>query len=241
MKSTFLPLHTVSLAAPAAQYYNSDLSIWISVDPMVDKYPNLSPYTYCADNPVRLVDEDGRDIWEISENGKIINRFEDKSIDQFHIVDSKGNCIAESETYNAGTFNVLADEYGKTLFIVNGNTDNDLCSSFEFFADNMDIEWESMVTTEGKMYLDSNQCGDHTGTFKDIESNGETIAIHCHNHPSGNPTSSGIESKTGDIGFATKRPDTKCYIYTRDKGYSEYNKNTRHDAIILNEFTIYPK
>ena len=54
---------TYSISAfPAAQYYNSALSIWISVDPMVDKYPNLSPYTYCADNPVRLVDKDGIDI-----------------------------------------------------------------------------------------------------------------------------------------------------------------------------------
>ena len=48
--------------SPSARYYNSDLSIWLSVDPMVDKYPNLSPYTYCANNPVRLVDEDGRDF-----------------------------------------------------------------------------------------------------------------------------------------------------------------------------------
>ena len=45
-----------------ARYYNSDLSIWISVDPLADKYPNLSPYTYCAGNPVRMVDEDGMEI-----------------------------------------------------------------------------------------------------------------------------------------------------------------------------------
>ncbi|MBP5709454.1 MAG: hypothetical protein J6W84_00535 [Bacteroidales bacterium] len=43
-----------TISYPAARYYNSDLSIWISVDPLVDKYPNLSPYTYCAGNPVRL-------------------------------------------------------------------------------------------------------------------------------------------------------------------------------------------
>lgn len=29
------------------------------MDPLADKYPNLSPYTYCADNPVRLVDPNG--------------------------------------------------------------------------------------------------------------------------------------------------------------------------------------
>ena len=43
--------------------YNSDLSLWMSVDPMSYKYPNLSPYTYCAGNPVRLVDPDGGVIW----------------------------------------------------------------------------------------------------------------------------------------------------------------------------------
>ena len=42
----------------AARHYNSALSIWLSVDPMADKYPSISPYTYCANNPVRLVDPD---------------------------------------------------------------------------------------------------------------------------------------------------------------------------------------
>ena len=62
---------------PSARYYpsaplrnrNSDLSIWISVDPLSDKYPNLSPYTYCAGNPVRLVDPDGETIWIVGEDG----------------------------------------------------------------------------------------------------------------------------------------------------------------------------
>ena len=40
-------------------YYSSDLSVWLSVDPMAAKYPSLSPYVYCADNPVRLVDPNG--------------------------------------------------------------------------------------------------------------------------------------------------------------------------------------
>ncbi|MBQ9435392.1 MAG: hypothetical protein IJU33_04625, partial [Bacteroidales bacterium] len=45
-----------------ARHYHPTLSIWLSVDPMSDKYPGVSPYVYCADNPVRLVDEDGREI-----------------------------------------------------------------------------------------------------------------------------------------------------------------------------------
>ena len=45
-----------------ARYYDSDISQWLSIDPMADKYPSLSPYNYCADNPVILVDLDGRDF-----------------------------------------------------------------------------------------------------------------------------------------------------------------------------------
>jgi hypothetical protein len=41
-------------------FYHPDLSIWLSVDPMSDKYPNLTPYAYCANNPVNRIDPDGR-------------------------------------------------------------------------------------------------------------------------------------------------------------------------------------
>jgi len=42
-----------------ARYYDSDLSVWLSVDPLADKYPSMSPYMYVAGNPVMLVDPDG--------------------------------------------------------------------------------------------------------------------------------------------------------------------------------------
>ena len=46
-----------------ARYYDSEvLTGWLSVDPMADKYPSLSPYNYCAWNPVKLVDPDGKEI-----------------------------------------------------------------------------------------------------------------------------------------------------------------------------------
>ena len=45
-----------------ARYYTSDLSTWLSVDPMAAKYPSLSPYTYCADNPIKLVDPNGEEF-----------------------------------------------------------------------------------------------------------------------------------------------------------------------------------
>ena len=49
-----------------ARYYSSDLSIWLSVDPMADKYPSMSPYVYCADNPIMLFDPNGQKSWPIA-------------------------------------------------------------------------------------------------------------------------------------------------------------------------------
>ncbi|MCF8298043.1 MAG: RHS repeat-associated core domain-containing protein, partial [Saprospiraceae bacterium] len=55
-----------------ARYYNSDISVWLSVDPMADKYPSLSAYNYCANNPVMLVDPDGMKIKIIHNGNKAI-------------------------------------------------------------------------------------------------------------------------------------------------------------------------
>ena len=35
-------------------------AIWLSVDPLADKYPHISPYVYCGNNPMKFVDPDGR-------------------------------------------------------------------------------------------------------------------------------------------------------------------------------------
>ena len=64
-----------------ARYYDSDISQWLSIDPMADKYPSLSPYNYCADNPVNIIDPDGREIdWVEDKNEKIY--WDNKAINQ---------------------------------------------------------------------------------------------------------------------------------------------------------------
>jgi RHS repeat-associated protein len=50
-----------------ARYYDSELSVWLSVDPMSDKYPSLSPYCYSADNPVVLVDPNGEKVYIVGD------------------------------------------------------------------------------------------------------------------------------------------------------------------------------
>ena len=52
-----------------ARLYNPNLGRWITPDPASEKYYDISPYAYCANNPVILVDPDGEAIrvWDPDE------------------------------------------------------------------------------------------------------------------------------------------------------------------------------
>ncbi len=48
-----------------ARYMDHELmTMWLSVDPMADKYPSIAPYAYCAWNPIKLIDPDGNETIE---------------------------------------------------------------------------------------------------------------------------------------------------------------------------------
>ena len=42
-----------------ARYYDPRTSLWLSTDPLELKFPNISTYTYCVNNPVKLIDPQG--------------------------------------------------------------------------------------------------------------------------------------------------------------------------------------
>ena len=47
-----------------ARMYDAALGRWHTVDPAADRYPNISPYAYCANNPIIYIDPTGMYIEE---------------------------------------------------------------------------------------------------------------------------------------------------------------------------------
>lgn len=48
-----------------ARYYDPELGRFLALDPAASNYPGLSPYAYCANNPVKNVDPDGERWYDI--------------------------------------------------------------------------------------------------------------------------------------------------------------------------------
>jgi len=72
-----------------ARYYDSDISIWLSVDPLADERSWLSPYNYCQWNPVGRVDPTGAlDDDYFNKMGKYLGSDEAKT-DNVKIIDQK--------------------------------------------------------------------------------------------------------------------------------------------------------
>ena len=48
-----------------ARYLDPAGARWLSVDPLWINHPDKTPYNYCLNNPVKLVDPDGRVVWVV--------------------------------------------------------------------------------------------------------------------------------------------------------------------------------
>ena len=107
-----------------SRYYSSDLSVWLSVDPMSDKYPSTSPYAYCRNNPIILVDDNGnkdRPFNPEKDQGQTI--LQNINTPFSYVFDSKGRKIGYSISnyftcYNCHSYawnNSLGSKYSKAV------------------------------------------------------------------------------------------------------------------------------
>ena len=153
-----------------SRYYSSDLSIWLSVDPMSDKYPSLSPYTYCANNPIKLVDPNGEDYETIiNKDNKTITikaiyyakdsdkKNLQKGLDAWNSQSGKYTFTIENGE-NAGTYTI---NFELTMAESDGTSSpiDGISNSFEMVSDNIGGRG---LTNNGRTIKVNNNAPDRT-------------------------------------------------------------------------------
>ena len=191
-----------------ARYYDSDLMTgWLSVDPMADKYPSLSPYAYCAWNPIKLVDPDGEDAWEVDNNGYVKRTNGDGGINQQTVKFSNGT----TKKFNGKNYHTImndlsnSDKNNVSRTMGNENMQDAMADIFLTMADNTDVEWRMdrysdnsyALGTWHKTNASPNVSSLSGGKFDDLN-----IIALIHSHPMlniENPTS--ITSQKESMGY----------------------------------------
>ncbi len=153
------------------RYYLSHYGIWGGVDPLSDKYPSMSPYAYCGNNPVMLVDPDGRYI-EVTNNNDdtytvkngIAN--DDRNI---YVVDKDGNRtgVVVGEMLTNYSFFDANDKVKKgTLIDTKDQSGEDFFNSFKNNTPSL-IRYARNAKAGEKYDFKNTNGGEHT--IKDID------------------------------------------------------------------------
>ena len=80
-----------------ARQYDPIYGRFTSIDPLCEKYPYLSPYAYCGNNPIRFIDPDGRD-WYQNNKTKYYTWYEgQEERDGYTHIGGKGSVLGEFE------------------------------------------------------------------------------------------------------------------------------------------------
>ncbi|MBR6174386.1 MAG: hypothetical protein IKQ52_02195, partial [Bacteroidales bacterium] len=233
------------------RYYSSDLSVWLSVDPMAAKYPSLSPYVYCADNPVKLVDPNGEEISEhIDKYGNIIAHYDDG--DNSVYLHKSGTTEADISTQRRVLNNTGGE--GKKVGELGGNIDqsgffdNKLQLSAQYARKiskmgivNRYISFYEKVKTNGDWDLKNNNSNNHQSPMRTIwgiawkyeQDNGTNTTFSCDYFSNASAADVG-NFHAGYVGVISGFSDEMLF---RGAGIAEVVKlGRRHDPTFKEHF-----
>ena len=143
----------------SARYYAPPT--FISRDPMFEKYPSISPYTYCANNPMKYVDPTGMD-WIEREVEGTKEYFFDRKVTSQAMADEKYGKGAVTRL-QSGT--MVIGEGGRYKYILNNGNDNK-GEVTDLFGNVMDKTKNIQVLSRTIIYATCDECLD-PGTLYD--------------------------------------------------------------------------
>jgi len=103
-----------------ARYYDARIGRWGQVEPLFDKYPSLTPYNYSVDNPLRVIDPNGLDPFEIIVRTYIPTEYafnfrgDNRGTEPYATSYRTEHIITVETNPNVSTNPLISDDKGKT-------------------------------------------------------------------------------------------------------------------------------
>jgi RHS repeat-associated protein len=234
-----------------ARYYDPILGQWTTQDPLAEKYYLWSPYNYCANNPIKNIDTEGLDVWEIDANGNVVNRKTDTRRDAFYKVQKDENGKYQRRTNEDGSEVSISFAYGtiksqKDIKVkvenANGEVEKDKITIFKVEGDkNASDLYNFMINSQtnnvewGLVQIGSANSGQNLlGTMNDTKGSGMglyaleygyTVRRSDHNHPLGTTTPSRDDVNNAKS-ISDKFPKAQFNIYVSPREPIPYNKKS---------------
>ena len=234
-----------------ARNYYAMLPMWDRVDPLAEKYYGISPYVYCAGDPVNWKDVDGRDKFYVNSLGYVFNvercsetyllgkNLQTKQMESILINEDAKTvldnlAVKEYEMSRNNPVNSLADVNEKTGNISPGGSGNvhkavteseQATEIFLFVAKHSTREWHMSEYVDGSKLIGTTQ----SKSIVDLGANGKKRKYKVHSHPNNpEPSDTDIENMSG----ATM----KAYVYsTTTDTVTEYTDQGPKETRTIND------
>ena len=237
-----------------ARYYDPRSSVWISVDPLAEEKPWLSSYVYCLNNPLKFIDPDGEDEWDVDKKTNKITQKTNPKADAIYVNDNgkriDGVVMAKGSVNWIKGYNINKKENDG----MNINGDENGTKVFKMLSNNSPYEWEQTKTGKNSngnnIITSSTDISTNSANSTFMTSSSIQIRGDDHSHPRNTPYPSGTEkgATKGDVSHANeissqmkklgyKTPDFRIYLPGK-KSYINFNGNSKRSDFPINPIII---
>ena len=212
-----------------ARLYDPRTAAWLAPDPLSEKYYQISPYAYCAGNPVNRIDHDGLYTYLLNyQYGTLTREGEEGEYDILYATNPANG--GEVISIRINDRSLLGDLYQNNL-----NTDNssvrtknkaEVADLFMFLSKNSAVEWELAGINNGGMsyiLMTSHDKNRVTSALIMRRQEEQNMVFSIHSHPTkgenDDQASGSWDSPSGDLGSARRIMNIQGTLDMNSKPY----------------------